>query len=65
MALLVTATLIGSASRIAATYFAVRTYGMNGVYLGWVVSWIAECVFSVGVYFGGGWITKELKSKAV
>ncbi len=65
MALLVTATLIGSASRIAATYFAVKSYGMNGVYLGWVISWIAECVFSVGVYFGGGWITKELKSKAV
>lgn len=63
MGLLVGATLIGSVSRVIATYFAAKMYGMNGVYLGWVISWIAECVFSVIVYFSGTWITKELKNK--
>lgn len=61
MGLLVAATLIGSASRIIFTYFAVRYYAMNGVYIGWALSWITECVFSVIIYFTGGWITKEIK----
>ena len=61
MWLLVTATLIGSVSRIIATYFAVNFYGMDGVYLGWVISWIAECIFSIVIYFTGSWKTKEIK----
>lgn len=61
MALLITSSLIGSVSRIVATYFLVRYYGMNGVYLGWVISWIVECVFSVFIYLTGLWKTKEIK----
>lgn len=64
MHLLVISTLIGSVSRIAATYIAVRTYQMNGVYIGWVISWIAECLFSLAVYYSGVWKTDEIKRAA-
>ena len=61
MGLLITATIIGAVSRIVATYIAVKYIGMNGVYLGWAISWIAECIFSLTVYFTGGWKTKEIR----
>lgn len=62
MKFLVAATLIGSVSRIIATYFAVKYFAMNGVYLGWVISWITECMFSLGIYFTGAWKTDEIKA---
>mgnify|MGYP004508115921 CR=1 FL=1 len=62
MKFLVAATLIGSISRIIATYFAVKYFAMNGVYLGWVISWIIECMFSLGIYFTGAWKTDEIKA---
>lgn len=61
MGLLVTATVIGAVSRIAATYIAVKHMGMNGVYLGWAISWAVECIFSLTVYFTGSWKTKEIR----
>lgn len=65
MGCLVTATLVGSAARIAASYIAVKHFGMNGIYIGWAVSWILECIFSLGVYFSGRWRTHELLKKGI
>lgn len=61
MKFLITASLIGTVARIAVTYFAVELYGMNGVYIGWVASWIIECLFSLVIYFTGLWKTKEIR----
>lgn len=61
MKLLVSATLIGSASRIIATYFAVKSFGMNGVYIGWAISWLVECIYTLIMYFSGIWIPAEMK----
>lgn len=61
MRCLVEATFIGSAVRIAATFIAVGRFAMDGVYIGWAVSWAAECVFCLVVYFSGHWKPKELK----
>ena len=60
MKLLVIATFIGAVSRIIATYIAVKYYAMNGVYIGWAISWITECIFSLAVYFTGVWKTDEI-----
>lgn len=61
MKLLVVATFIGAFSRVIATYFAVNAYAMNGVYLGWVISWAVELVFSLVVYFAGVWKSEDIK----
>lgn len=61
MKLLVVATFIGAFSRVIATYFAVNAYAMNGVYLGWVISWVVELVFSLVVYFTGAWKSEDIK----
>lgn len=62
MKLLIISTFVGAFSRIIATYIAVKYYAMNGVYLGWVISWIVECIFSLFVYFAGLWKTDEIKT---
>lgn len=61
MKYLVTATTIGACTRMIATYLTVPRFGMNGVYIGWVISWIVECVFSVSVYLSGKWKPIEMK----
>lgn len=50
MNLLITATVLGSISRIAAGFILSQTYGITGVYLGWVFSWIFEAAFLLIVY---------------
>lgn len=61
MRLLIIATFIGALTRVAATYFAVRAFAMNGVYLGWAISWFIEAAFSIVVYFTGAWQNKSVK----
>ncbi len=61
MNLLVISTFIGSISRILSTLFFVKTYGMNGIYFGWVFSWFAEMVFVLISYFSGIWKPDELR----
>ncbi len=61
MACLLEATFIGSAARIIATYIAAGYFAMDGVYIGWAVSWAVECLFCLFVYFSGRWKPKELK----
>ena len=62
MRFLVIATLVGSVSRIIASYVSIKYFAMNGVYIGWAVSWIVECIFSLTVYFTGLWKSDEIKN---
>lgn len=62
MRFLVAATVVGSVSRIIATYISVKYFSMNGVYLGWAISWIIECVFTLAVYFSGAWKSDEIRN---
>lgn len=48
-------TAFGAVSRIAATLLFSHLYAMDGVYLGWVVSWICEAVPVCLLYFSGIW----------
>lgn len=50
MRLLIIATVLGSVFRIAASLIFSYFLAMDGVYIGWVVSWIAEAVFMFAVY---------------
>lgn len=51
MRLLVESTFIGTAVRIALSILLAAAYSMTGIYAGWVISWAAECVFVLAVYF--------------
>lgn len=62
MKFLVIATFVGSVSRIAATYVCVKYLGMNGIYLGWVISWLIECIYTLTVYFTGVWKSEDIKN---
>ena len=44
-------TIVGSTVRVAATLLLVPVYHMDGVYLGLVLSWIADGALSVLLYF--------------
>lgn len=59
--LLVMSTFIGSISRILSTIFFAKAYGMNGIYLGWIFSWLLEMVFVIISYFSGSWKPDELR----
>lgn len=55
MKLLVISTLSGSVVRIAASYIMAYYMGIYGVYIGWVISWIAEALFCGITYIAGIW----------
>lgn len=59
---LVTATLCGSVARIVASMLLVDSIGIHGIYIGWVLSWFADAVVGVWIYFRGKWL-KELKER--
>lgn len=61
MNLLILFTAVGAVSRIIATIMLAKPYGMNGVYWGWIISWICEAVPVVILYFSGIW-KKQLKN---
>ncbi len=50
MKLLVSLTLLGSVSRIVYTLIFANMMGMQGIYLGWILSWITEAVAAVISY---------------
>lgn len=50
MKLLVSLTLLGSLSRIIYTLIFANMLGMQGIYLGWILSWITEAVTAVISY---------------
>lgn len=55
MKLLVLLTGVGAVSRVLFSLMLVHTHGMSGIYMGWVLSWIAESVLALGTYFTGAW----------
>ena len=57
---LVSATLIGSITRIIPTMLLVPHLGMQGVYIGWVISWVLEAVFTLILYFTGVWKKEKI-----
>lgn len=50
MRLLLISTVLGSGVRILAGAVLGGIMGMNGIYLGWVISWVAEALFMIVVY---------------
>jgi len=55
MKLLVSLTATGAVARIVCSIIFVHFFGMQGVYIGWVLSWIAESVLALWTYFSGAW----------
>lgn len=52
---LITLTALGSISRTVLTFVLANIYGMNGVFVAWVLSWILEAVVALAIYFSGIW----------
>lgn len=61
MNVLLIATFIGSISRIISSIILVKFFGMNGVYIGWVISWVIEVIYSLVVFFSGKWKSRLLQ----
>lgn len=55
MKLLVVCTLFGAISRYIATILLTPYFDYYGVFIGWVVSWIAEAAFVLILYYSGIW----------
>ncbi|MBO5454654.1 MAG: oligosaccharide flippase family protein [Clostridia bacterium] len=55
---LVFLTAFGSASKLVLTLLLIPEMGMNGVWMGWVLSWITEAVAAVIIYRFGTWRKK-------
>lgn len=62
MGLLMISTALGSIVRLIASLIFAKYYGIYGIYLGWVISWAIEALFSVITYFMEIW-KKPLKDK--
>ena len=58
MNILLSATIIGSVTRIIFSIILAKNYGINGIYLGWIISWIVEAIYNVIVFFAGKWRKK-------
>ena len=48
---LVIMTALGAASRIIASFICVKYFGMEGIFIGWAISWAAEMMFNLFTYF--------------
>ena len=57
---LLASTIIGAASRVIATTVLAHYLGMTGVYMGWVISWIIETVYSAMIFKFGNWLPKKI-----
>lgn len=55
MKLLYIATSFGAVTRILLTVWLAPLYGMNGIYLAWVISWGLEATLNVILYVSGSW----------
>ncbi len=55
MKLLYIATSFGAVTRILLTVWLAPLYGMNGIYLAWVISWGLEATLNVILYVSGNW----------
>ena len=52
---LIVFTLIGSVTNVISSIILIKIYGMNGFYMGLVISWVAEFIFSFIFYLSGKW----------
>ena len=48
-------TFVYSAVRIIATYSLVPFFHMNGVFFGLIISWVAEMLVCLYIYYGNKW----------
>ena len=55
MKLLVLLTATGAVSRIVFSYIFIPIYGMQGMYIGWALSWITESVLAMASFISGIW----------
>ncbi len=55
MKLLVALTATGSVSRFVFSFIFIHFYGMRGVFIGWVLSWITESILAFWSFFAGSW----------
>ena len=51
-------TLLGSFTRLLCSWFLIPKMGMEGFFLGWVISWVVEAIVTTGLYFIGKWRPK-------
>ena len=49
------ATLVGSVTRIVVSFLLIGSYGINGMYIGWVASWVADAACGLLFYRLGTW----------
>ncbi len=55
MKLLYFCTAFGAVARVVFTVWLAPLYGMNGIYLAWVISWGLEAILNVILYVSGSW----------
>lgn len=55
MKLLVFLTASGAVSRVLFSMFLIPHFGMQGMYIAWVLCWITESILALGSYFSGMW----------
>ena len=51
MRLLIFSTVLGSAVRLGASLLFSSFFGMEGIFIGWAISWLAEALFMAAIYF--------------
>ena len=55
MKLLVSLTATGAVSRIIFSCILIPIYGMQGMYLGWILCWITESILAIVSFYSGSW----------
>ena len=58
---LFSSTMFGSLIRALFTFLFIPLMEMRGFFFGWVLSWVAECIIVLILYFVGKWKPKEMK----
>lgn len=55
-------TFLGALARYVCSLLLMKSYGMEGFYLGWVLSWVIEDIFAVALFFLGKWNPEQKES---
>ena len=59
---LIICTAFGSVIRMATSIICIWKFGIYGLFLGWIVSWLAECILAFLIYHSKKWQPPEMKS---
>lgn len=65
MKMLVAATALGAVVRLAFSYLFTPDMAMDGIYLAWVIAWVAEAIFAAIVFFLGYRNEKMLRARCL